>query len=318
MGVEIVPHGPASPPAVRLIDVTKRIGGRTIIHDLDLAVGEGEVFGLLGPNGAGKTTTIRMIVGLISMTRGEILIRGRSIRTDFAEAVAQVGAVVENPELYGFLTGRQNLVHFMNLSRRVAVDRIAEVAHFLGMDDYLHDKVSTYSLGMRQRLGIAQALLHRPPVLILDEPTNGLDPAGIKELRTYLRYLAAHEGVSAIVSSHILSEMELMCDRIAVIKRGRLLGVKSLNETGDTAIRFIVDNPGKAQGIIGESFPGLEVTPDGDALVVGADRETAARINACLVGSGIRVYAMLPRTRSLEDIFMELTGDDGPGQTAPQ
>lgn len=309
MGFEVLPTAPATSPAVQLINVTKRIGARTIIHDLDLAVRRGEVFGLLGPNGAGKTTTIRMIVGLISITRGEILIEGRSIRTDFTEAVARVGAVVENPEFYGFLTGYQTLVHFMHLSRGVTKARIEEVVSLLGMGDYIQDKVSAYSLGMRQRLGIAQALLHRPAVLILDEPTNGLDPNGIKELREHLRRLAADGKTAVIVSSHILAEMELMCDRIAVIKQGRLLGVKSLNETADLAVRFTVDNPEKAMSIIGESFPGIAIEPGEGALLIGADRGTVARINAALTASGVGVYAIEPNVRKLEEIFMELTAD---------
>ena len=217
--------GTETEPVIKLVNVSKKIDRKTIIDGLTLEIRRGEVFGLLGPNGAGKTTTIRMMVGLIAITAGDILIRGASINKDFRKAIAQVGAIVENPELYGFLTGYQNLVHFANLYPAVTLERIEEVISFIGLEKRIHDRVKTYSLGMRQRLGVAQAILNKPSILILDEPTNGLDPAGIKELRDYLRILAKNEGVSVIVSSHLLSEMELLCDRVAIIKSGRLLGV---------------------------------------------------------------------------------------------
>lgn len=297
-------------PAVRLAGVTKRIGRQAIVRDLDLAVERGEVFGLLGPNGAGKTTTIRLIVGLIAPTAGEILIHGRSVTTDFSAAIAQVGAVVEMPEFYSFLTGRQNLAHFAALSRVGDKERLAEVVALLGMREYIDKKAAAYSLGMRQRLGIAQALLHRPSVLILDEPTNGLDPAGIRELREHLRILAERDGVSVIVSSHLLAEMELICDRIAIIKRGALLDVREAREAGGDSIRFVVDDPGRAIAAIRESFPALAISRGEDTLAVGTDRDTAAGINACLVAAGIKVFAMESRARTLEDIYMDLTAEE--------
>ena len=215
---------------VQLQNATKRIGNKNIVNDLSFDIPAGEVFGFLGPNGAGKTTTIRMMVGLIKISQGDIIIKGHSITKDFSKAIRSVGAIVENPDLYKYLTGYQNLKHYARMVPGVSNARINEMVEIMGLKDRIQDKVKTYSLGMRQRLGIAQALLHRPPLLILDEPTNGLDPAGIHELRNYLKKLAHEEGVAVFVSSHLLSEMELMCDRVGVLQNGKLVSIQSIKD----------------------------------------------------------------------------------------
>jgi ABC-2 type transport system ATP-binding protein len=293
-------------PVVRMRDVSKRIGGKTLIDRLTLDIPRGQVYGFLGPNGAGKTTTIRMMVGLMSITEGDIQIEGASIKDRFEEAISHVGAIVENPEMYKFLTGYQNLLHYARMSPGVTKQRIWEAVERVGMQNRIHDKVKTYSLGMRQRLGVAQAILHRPKLLVLDEPTNGLDPQGIRELRDYLRVLAREEGTTVFVSSHLLSEMELMCDTVAVIQQGRLVDVKSLHpEAGEGRERetaFEVSDPQRAAELIAGGR--LE---DG-RLIVSADRQAAAGINAKLVMAGIDVYVIQTVTRSLEDQFLELTG----------
>ncbi|MCT2196869.1 ABC transporter ATP-binding protein [Paenibacillus phoenicis] len=293
-------------PVVRMRDVTKRIGSKTLIDRLTLDIPRGQVYGFLGPNGAGKTTTIRMMVGLMSISEGDILIEGASIKDRFEEAISHVGAIVENPEMYKFLTGYQNLLHYARMSPGVTKQRIWEAVERVGMQNRIHDKVKTYSLGMRQRLGVAQAILHRPKLLVLDEPTNGLDPQGIRELRDYLRALAREEGTTVFVSSHLLSEMELMCDTVAVIQQGRLVDVKSLHpeavEGRAQETAFDVSDPQRAVGLIA----GARL--EGGRLIVSADRKAAAEINAKLVLAGIDVYAIQAVTRSLEDQFLELTG----------
>lgn len=293
-------------PVVRMRDVSKRIGSKTLIDRLTLDIPRGQVYGFLGPNGAGKTTTIRMMVGLMSISEGDILIEGASIKDRFEEAISHVGAIVENPEMYKFLTGYQNLLHYARMSPGVTKQRIWEAVERVGMQNRIHDKVKTYSLGMRQRLGVAQAILHRPKLLVLDEPTNGLDPQGIRELRDYLRVLAREEGTTVFVSSHLLSEMELMCDTVAVIQQGRLVDVKSLHpEAGEGRERetaFEVSDPQRAAELVGSG------RVEGSQLIVSADREAAAGINAKLVMAGIDVYAIQAVTRSLEDQFLELTG----------
>lgn len=299
-------------PVARLQGVTKKIGSKTLVSDLTLDIPPGQIFGFLGPNGAGKTTTIRMMVGLISISRGDILICGRSIKNHFEEAIANIGAIVENPEMYKFLSGYQNLRQYARMVPGVTKQRIDEVVELVGLGQRIHDKVKTYSLGMRQRLGVAQALLHRPKPLILDEPTNGLDPQGIRELRDYLRRLCQEEGTTVFVSSHLLSEMELMCDSVAIIQNGRLVDVKRLKGVGNTAMPlgetlFEVDNAEAALALIGRG-----VFKSG-GLVLEAEREEIAELNAKLVAGGIKVYSIRALARTLEDQFLEVTGGEGIG-----
>lgn len=215
-------------PVVEVRNLTKRIRNKNIVDQISFDLFPGEVFGFLGPNGAGKTTTIRMMVGLIGMSDGDVAINGHSIRRSFQEAIRHVGAIIENPELYKHLTGMQNLKQFARMAAPIPQSRIDQIVQLVGLSARIHDKVKTYSLGMRQRLGIAQALLHKPAVLILDEPTNGLDPAGIREMRQLVRQLATEEGIAVMVSSHLLAEMEQMCDRFGVVIEGRLRSTFSL------------------------------------------------------------------------------------------
>src|SRR4051794_2316933 len=211
-------------------NLKKVIGKKEIIKGLTFDLREGEVFGFLGPNGAGKTTTIRMIVGLIKPTSGSIEICGSNIEENFQEAMTNLGCIVENPELYPYLSGYNNLLHFARMIEGIGEERIKEVTELVGLTERINDKVKTYSLGMRQRLGIAQALLGRPKVLILDEPTNGLDPAGIREMRQFIRFLAEKEGLSVLVSSHLLSEIQLLCDRVAIISKGTIIRTDTVHQ----------------------------------------------------------------------------------------
>ncbi|RJX39440.1 ABC transporter ATP-binding protein [Paenibacillus pinisoli] len=302
-------------PIVRLQDVTKKIGSRTIIDKLTLDVPSGEVFGFLGPNGAGKTTTIRMMVGLMSITSGDILIDGHSISNQFEKAIRHVGAIVENPEMYKYMTGYQNLIHFARMIPGITSHRVREVVSLVGLDARIHDKVRTYSLGMRQRLGVAQAILHNPKLLILDEPTNGLDPAGIRELRDYLRKMAQQEGVAVFVSSHLLSEMELMCDRVAIIQNGRLIDVRTVQSTDKAVIArtlFEVDRPEAALEALAASELTGTIEGAGNIAVEG-DKLFAAQVNELLVRSGIKVFGIRAEIKSLEDQFLEMTGGEGIG-----
>lgn len=303
----------SSDPVLQIRQLTKRIGNKTIIDGLNFDVPRGEVFGFLGPNGSGKTTTIRMIVGLMSITQGEIYINGVSVTQRFEEAMRHVGAIVENPEMYKFLTGYQNLVHYARMIPGVTRQRIDEVIQLVGLDQRIHDKVKTYSLGMRQRLGVAQAILHRPALLVLDEPTNGLDPAGIRELRDYLRKLAREEGTSVFVSSHLLSEMELMCDRVAIIQSGKLVDVRSLREmVADIGERFPVafepDNVEAASAALASRFQGIQMEKDGTGITAVLSREQIPEAIAALVQAGVRLYGVRTETRTLEDKYLEMTG----------
>ncbi|MCA0755734.1 ABC transporter ATP-binding protein [Paenibacillus sp. N4] len=301
-------------PIVKMVNVTKRIGKRTIIDKLSLDLPLGEVFGFLGPNGSGKTTTIRMMVGLMSLSEGEIYISGHSITKDYEKAIRYVGAIVENPEMYKYLSGYDNLIHYARMIPGITEHRVNEVVKLVGLEGRIYDKVKTYSLGMRQRLGVAQAILHKPQLLILDEPTNGLDPAGIRELRDYLRLLSKEEGIAVFVSSHLLSEMELMCDRVAIIQNGKLIDVRTIRgsfEAGTVSSRVLieVDSPqGAAQALQAAGYSAA--LEGGQLIAVETDREGTASVNAALVAAGIKVYGIRTHVKSLEDQFLEVTGGE--------
>ncbi|NQD67487.1 ABC transporter ATP-binding protein [Bacillus haikouensis] len=299
---------------VKLQNVSKVIKGKKIIDDLSFDVFEGEVFGFLGPNGAGKTTTIRMIVGLMNITEGDVVISGKSIKKDFEGAIASVGAIVENPELYKFMSGYKNLQHFARMQKGITKERINEVVELVGLTDRIHDKVKTYSLGMRQRLGLAQCLLHRPKILILDEPTNGLDPAGIREIRAYIRKLAQEQGMAVIVSSHLLSEMEMMCDRIGIIQKGKLVDVQNVRDFVDgeeLVYQFEVDDEKKANEVMNVFTPALPFEVKGNKLQVGLMKEQVPQLIKSFVEDGVEIYSVMPVAKTLEDRFLEITNEKG-------
>ena len=264
-------------PALVARGLTKIIGDRTIVDDVSFELFPGDVFGFLGPNGAGKTTTIRMLVGLIRPTAGSVTICGFDLRRQFEDAMRCIGCIVENPDLYRFMTGRANLEHFARMLR-AGNDEIERVASLVNLSHRLHHRVGTYSLGMRQRLGIAQALLGSPRVLILDEPANGLDPAGIREIRELLRALASEQRMAIFVSSHLLAEVELMCDRVAIIHKGRILRAGTVRE--------LISNQRIAE-------------------------DELARANAILREHGVdpAIHAH-QRTQTLEEMFLEATGGE--------
>lgn len=293
---------------LKLEGVTKKIKNKVIVDGVNLTVNSGEIVGFLGPNGAGKTTTIKMIMGLFSITEGNISICGHDVKTDFENAMKNVGGIVENPDLYKRMTGRQNLEYFAQFHGKDAVDNIDNVVELVKMKDRIDTKIKTYSLGMRQRIGLAQALLHTPPLLILDEPTNGLDPIGIKELRELLKYLSRNAGTGVLVSSHLLSEMEIMCDRICVIDNGVMIGEKSIGETDDSEIyqySFITDQNEKVL----EKFKAMGTNCDINhtEVTIVMKNEEIPKIIVDLVGDGISIYAVNRQNRSLEQDFISMT-----------
>lgn len=292
---------------LELQQVKKTIKGRTIIHDLSFSVRAGEVFGFLGPNGAGKTTTIRMMVGLMKLSQGDIVICGESITKNYAKAVRHVGAIVENPELYKFLSGYKNLQQYARMVKGVTKEKIDEVIELVGLQDRIHDKVKTYSLGMRQRLGLAQSLPHNPKVLILDEPTNGLDPAGIREIRDHLKKLTREKGMAVIVSSHLLSEMELMCDRIGILQKGELVDIQKVRDEGkedkDTYF-FHIEQREEALAVLSQ-FDCVKKT---NGIEIQLSKQEVPDVISLLVREKIRLYEVKIMTKSLEDRFLEITG----------
>ncbi|MGK2859874.1 MAG: ABC transporter ATP-binding protein [Thermoanaerobaculia bacterium] len=290
--------------------LTKKIGEKTIVAGVSFEIAPGEVFGFLGPNGAGKTTTIRMLVGLIRPTTGQVTICGHDVQREFELALRNVGCIVETPDLYRFMSGRENLEHFARMRPGVGKADIARVAELAMLSHRLEDKVRTYSLGMRQRLGIAVALLSRPRLLILDEPANGLDPAGIREMRNLLRKLSSEDGLAVFVSSHLLAEVELMCDRVAIIHRGTILETALVHGLHAHApeMEFRVDDPARALTLV--SAMGLPVASDGITLSIEITEEQAPDVVTRLAADGIRIFHAQRRVRTLEERFLEATGGE--------
>lgn len=296
-------------PTLSVKNLRKRIGNKEIIKGLSFDVFPGEVFGFLGPNGAGKTTTIRMLVGLIKPTSGTVLIDGKNVQTEFAAAMRSLGCIVENPEPYPYLTGWENLEYVRRMDPSISKKRIAEMADLTGLTNRMGDKVRTYSLGMRQRLGIAQALLGHPRLLILDEPTNGLDPAGIREIREFIRRLAQEKGLSVLVSSHLLGEIQILCDRVSIITAGRMIRTDRVDTllTEQARIVWKTEPAGKAKKILQAE---TDVSETGDhRLITPYDEDKTADWNKKLVEAGVRVHGIETRLPSLEDLFLKLTGD---------
>ncbi|MFC4559275.1 ABC transporter ATP-binding protein [Virgibacillus kekensis] len=302
--------------ALEVKSLTKNIKNKVIVKDVSFSIEKGEIFGLLGPNGAGKTTIIRMIMSLIGRTDGSVIVNGYNLDTHFKESMSEMGAIVENPEFYKYMSGYKNLKHYANMAtNEISEKKIEEVIRLVGLEKAVKQKVKTYSLGMRQRLGVAQALLHEPSLLVLDEPTNGLDPQGIREFRNYLRSLTK-EGISVLVSSHLLSEMQLMCDRFAIIEDGSLVHISSIDLLNNQeellqAVTFEVSDPAKAMELLKQHATGAEITESTDEQIsLTVDKETTAKINRVLVENGIDVYRISVKATTLEDRFLELTGKD--------
>ncbi|MFB0844912.1 ABC transporter ATP-binding protein [Paenibacillus oleatilyticus] len=298
-------------------NVKKTIGKRLIIKGISFDVRAGEIFGFLGPNGSGKTTTIRMLVDLIKPTEGSIRICGYDVNKEHNEALQYVGCIVENPELYSYLSGWENLDHFARMLPGVGEKRIREVVDIVGMDARIHDKVKTYSLGMRQRLGIAQALLNDPKLLILDEPTNGLDPQGIKELREFIRQLA-ESGLSLFISSHLLSEIQQMCDRVAIISHGEVITVGEVSSLVDESVSKVVWStlPAETALKVLQSHPEVQSVSFADEagtetgaprLVALQNPEAIPELSRQLMEAGVALHGIEIKLPTLEDLFLKLT-----------
>jgi ABC-2 type transport system ATP-binding protein len=293
--------------ALEAVGLSKRIGKKMLVEEVDLSVRRGEVFGLLGPNGAGKTTTIRMLAGLIRPTSGSVHIFGSDLKKDRAGALEKVGAVVENPELYSHLSGWDNLRHYAGMHKNIPLAKITEAAEKTGIAHRLQEKAGTYSLGMRQRLGLAQALLHDPGLLILDEPTNGLDPAGIREMREYFRQLAEQEGISILVSSHLLSEMQMLCDRAAVMQHGKIIRTASMTDLLEAKQQIVLKTADKEKAV--RVLKGRGYEQNEHEFFIPGSAEEIPELNRQLVAAGVRVQALYPgQNGTLEDTFLDMTG----------
>jgi ABC-type multidrug transport system ATPase subunit len=285
--------------------LSKRYGERiTAVDRLDLRVRRGEVYGFLGPNGAGKTTTLRMLLGLVRPTSGSALVLGAAPGSP--EGLARVGALVESPSLYPFLSGRDNL-RVLARHAHLSEGRVDAVLEEVELTSRASDRFGTYSLGMKQRLGVAAALLKDPELLIVDEPTNGLDPAGMAEMRTFIRGLGRGRR-TVLLSSHLMTEVEQICDRVGVIRSGSLVGEGTVTELrGRETLRVRAEPVGAAERLLA-TLPAVErVTVSDSGLHIAADPSQASAINEALVEAGIAVSELRREQASLEEIFLELT-----------
>lgn len=293
---------------LELKNVSKSFGKRKIIDNISLKVNSGEIFGFLGPNGSGKTTTIKMILRLIDSDEGEIKVNGFDNRKQFEQAMECIGAIVENPDMYKYMSGIDNLKLHARI-RNIDEKRIAEVLEMVGLKDRAKDKVGKYSLGMKQRLGLALTLLHNPKVLILDEPTNGLDPAGIKQLRDILKKISHEENVAVFVSSHILTEMQQMCDRVAVLDNGKIVKIEQITNSKEEKIETIelrIKDKTKAIKILKEKFE-VDAKEEKDNLLVTIQTEKVPEVVRELAIEDVGIKAVIPREHNLEEIFFDAT-----------
>ena len=269
---------------------------------------EGDILGFIGPNGAGKTTTIKLILGLQNITSGKVYINGYDIEENFKKAIENVGTIVESPDLYMYMSGYENLKLVANLYKNVDKKRIDEIVKLVGLENRIKDKVSKYSLGMRQRLGIAQAILHKPNLLILDEPTNGLDPEGIKDMRELLINLATKEHMGILISSHNLAELENFCNKVCIIKNGEVVETNSISDVKKEVSKgyfiFEIDNVKEAIILIGEDV----TTIDDKRIKVAITKEQVPDLVRKLVMQNIKIYSVVEETLTLEDAFLKKTG----------
>ncbi|NLE22761.1 MAG: ABC transporter ATP-binding protein [Actinobacteria bacterium] len=293
--------------------LTKQFGSLRAVDGLDMEVCRGDVFGFLGPNGAGKTTVIRLVLGLIHPTAGYAELAGHRVPGELQGALRHVGGFVDDPTFYPLMSARRNLRLLGSMTGPVSEERIDEVLEIVALRDRADDKVGGFSHGMKQRLGIAQALLHSPDLIVLDEPTSGLDPRGMKDVRELIRDLGA-AGTTVFLSSHLLHEVEQVCTRAVIINKGRVVvqgPVSELRPQND-AVKVLTGDQGRAADVLRGQFGDGGVKEDEEYLVVTADQEAVPEMVRRLVEDGVDVRAVVPaREQGLEDFFLELTGTDG-------
>lgn len=293
-------------------NLTKSYGTVNSVDQLNMQVKEGEIYGFLGPNGAGKTTTIRMLLGLIKPTNGSISIFNQNLKENRIPILKNIGSLVESPSYYGHLTGQENLEIIRRLLN-VPKQRIDEVLHIVRLEKQKDKLVKQYSLGMKQRLGIAIALLGNPKLLILDEPTNGLDPAGIHEIRELIKQLPHKYGMAVIISSHLLSEIDHIATQVGIINSGKLIfqdKIEALRSKSDSFIKMKVDDLLKSQKVLKQNNIDFSIE-NKDLIIQKCDNSHISHVNSILVQNDLSVYRIEEQKHSLEDIFLGLTAEGG-------
>ncbi len=289
---------------LKVTNLCKKIGKKEILKNVSFTIEEGDILGFIGANGAGKTTTIKCVLGLQKMNSGSISINGYDIKKDFVKAIKQVGAIVESPDVYQYLSGMENLEMQASFYKNITDDDIMRIVKLVGLEKRIYDKVSKYSLGMKERLGIAISLINNPNLLILDEPTNGLDPEGIKDLRELLLKLA-QKGTGILISSHNLSELESFCNKVCIIQNGEIITNKSIKEiktTTNNKYLIKVDNDKKALSLISDA------NLNNNHLELIADEDQIAALIKLLVNNNIKIYEVTKEKLTLEEAFISIAG----------
>lgn len=292
--------------------LTKQVGRKILVKEVDISIGKGEIVGLLGPNGAGKTTIIRMLTGLISRNAGTVKINSNDLDENFEGCMEDVGAIIENPEFYKYLSGWENLKQFARMSRKTITDEeIKKVVERVRLTESIQNKVKTYSLGMRQRLGIAQAIIHHPSLLILDEPLNGVDPKGMHDFRQLMREIV-QDGTSILISSHLLSEMELLADKIIIIEEGKLTHIEDLTKADEkpenSLLHVTIETPEQSLLQKEVALMGLTVIAhSANSLTIEIEKNQIPAFIEHGVQKGIPFYGITPHISTLEERFLELT-----------
>ncbi len=300
---------------LRVSGLHKSFGGRPALQDVSFQVERGEIHGLLGHNGAGKSTTLGIILGMVEPDQGEAWIGGISVQNDHSAALRQVGAIFESPAFYEYLSGWDNLKILAGYSGRFNATTARDVVERVGLSDRIRHKVGSYSHGMRQRLALAQALIPEPKILLLDEPTDGLDPEGIKWFRDFILGLRDERGTTVLFNSHLLAEVEQMCDRVTILREGRLVHEGSLKSLQEEAPIYEVDLEPWDRAARFLELNGVQILGPGK-VALPPELEPAIMV-AALVGSGIRVSAFAPVRRSLEDLYLEITSKPSKEQALP-
>lgn len=303
-------------PALQVSNVTKMYGNKKVVNNVSFSIYPGQIYGFVGPNGAGKSTTIRMITGLIQPNDGNIKISGYSVEKSHNHALSLIGAVIETPQLYPYLSGLKNLQLFAKFYDKKATQRIPQIVKLVGMENRIKDKVSTYSLGMKQRLGIAQALLNHPNLLILDEPTNGLDPNGIVEMRNILRILAEKEKIAILISSHNLAELEQLCDVIGIINNGIMLEQKTMHDINEMVankqqLQLLCNYPNYAALVVKQKY---KITGQvlGNSLILPVKESNIAVVISYLTSKHVKIYGVKKIHKSLEQLYFEILQSNRP------
>lgn len=297
-------------PILEIKNVSKIYGTRYVLRNISFNIYAGEIFGFIGPNGAGKSTLMRIITGMSMPSDGSVNICGHSVQREFEKAIVNIGATIENTNLYGYMTAKQNLTYYASLYPNVAKTRIEETLELVGLKDRMNDPIKDYSLGMRQKIGLAQALLHEPKLLVLDEPTNGLDAESVIHLRQILRKLAAEKNIAILLSSHNLSEVEQLCDTIAFVDHGSIIENRTMNkikqETAESSrFKIKVNYPNYSAKMIYLKYE-VPVEVAGDSILIPCQDTMLPRILDSLRARNIQVYAISVETKSLEDIYIDI------------